>query len=392
MKVALVHDWLTGMRGGEKVLEALCELFPQVDLYTLVHIKGSVSPIIEDRKIFTSFIQHLPDIERKYRYYLPLMPKAIEQFDLSKYELVVSSSHCVAKGVKAGEKTLHICYCHTPMRYIWDMYDEYFGDAKIHIKTLMKILRKYLQRWDIESSKRVSYFIANSKNVQERVRRCYNQDAKIIYPPVDVDFFTPSNSDARGKLYYLIVSAFAPYKRIDLAIEAFNPLRYPLKIIGSGQEAKRLKDMAKENIEFLGWLSNKELKKYYQNCKALIFPTEEDFGIVPVEAQACGTPVIAYGKGGVTETVIPIQNTEHRAQNSELRRKNPQLETLNLPPTGIFFYEQTPKALIEAVRRFETVEDKFDPYEIRKNAERFSIERFKREFKDFVDERIKEFF
>lgn len=334
MKVALVHDWLTGMRGGEKVLEAICELFPQADLYTLLHIKGSVSSIIEKRKIFTSFLQYLPDIERKYRYYLPLMPQAIERVDLSEYDIVISSSHCVAKGVKVKDKTLHICYCHTPMRYIWDMYPIYFKKANIYVRIIMKILRKYLQKWDLKSSTRVNYFIANSENVRKRIQKHYNRESKVIYPPVDTDFFVPSNSRFKSKSYYLIVSAFAPYKKIDLAIEAFNYLRYPLKIIGVGQEEKRLRKIAKKNIEFLGWVSKEELREHYQNCKALIFPGEEDFGIVAVEAQACGTPVIAYGKGGITETVIPIQDHSDS-------------------PTGVFFYEQTPLALIEAVKNLK---------------------------------------
>jgi len=373
MKIALVHDWLTGMRGGEKVLEALCEIFPEADLYTLVYIPGSVSPIIEKRKIFTSFIQFLPDVERRYRYYLPLMPKAIEKFDLAEYDLVISSSHCVAKGVKTSPRSLHICYSHTPMRYVWEMYDEYFGNAKIHIKAVMKVLRKYLQKWDIESSKRVNYFIANSENVRKRIQNHYHRDAEVIYPPVDTDFFTQAkacdykeeitlNSQLSTMNYYLVVSAFAPYKKVNLAIEAFNILGYPLKIIGSGQEEKKLKKLAKNNIEFLGWLANDELRKYYQNCKALIFPTEEDFGIVPVEAQACGKPVIAFGKGGALETVIEEE-------------------------TGIFFSEQTAESLIKAIKQFETL--KFDRNKIRENVLRFDHKIFKKKIQSFIAEKCK---
>jgi len=373
MKIALVHDWLTGMRGGEKVLEALCEIFPEADLYTLVYIPGSVSPIIEKRKIFTSFIQFLPDVERRYRYYLPLMPKAIEKFNLAEYDLVISSSHCVAKGVKTSPRSLHICYSHTPMRYVWEMYDEYFGNAKIHIKAVMKVLRKYLQKWDIESSKRVNYFIANSENVRKRIQNHYHRDAEVIYPPVDTDFFTQAkacdykeeitlNSQLSTMNYYLVVSAFAPYKKVNLAIEAFNILGYPLKIIGSGQEEKKLKKLAKNNIEFLGWLANDELRKYYQNCKALIFPTEEDFGIVPVEAQACGKPVIAFGKGGALETVIEEE-------------------------TGIFFSEQTAESLIKAIKQFETL--KFDRNKIRENVLRFDHKIFKKKIQSFIAEKCK---
>lgn len=377
MKTAIIHDWLTGMRGGEKVLEALCELFPEADLYTLVHIKGSVSSIIENRKISTSFIQRLPDVEKKYRYYLPLMPKAIEQFDLSGYKLVISSSHCVAKGVKVGEKALHICYCHTPMRYIWEMYNQYFGDSKLYIKAIMKLLRRYLQDWDIKSSARVHYFIANSENVQGRIQQHYHRESLVIYPPVKVDSFRPLIIRPQtANAYYLLVSAFAPYKKIDIAIEAFNRLGLPLKIIGTGQDEKRLKSMAGPAIDFLGWRPDEELAAYYASCKALIFPGEEDFGIVPVEAQACGTPVIAYGKGGIMETVVPINGQKSENQN----------------PTGIFFYEQTPEALMEAVKKFEAIEKQFDPSEIRKNAERFSVKRFKEKFKNFTDEKTAAFF
>jgi len=374
MKVALVHDWLTGMRGGEKVLEALCEIFPEADLYTLVYIPGSVSPIIEKRKIFTSFIQFLPDVERRYRYYLPLMPKAIEKFDLSKYDLIISVSHCVAKGVIPKDDTLHICYCLTPMRYVWDMYDAYFGGNKSNLLTrmVMSSIRPYLQRWDKESASRVDYFIADSENVRKRIQNYYHRDAEVIYPPVDTNFFVPdkptSQSETAGRSgnykklgdYYLIVSAFAPYKRVDLAIEAFNQLGYSLKIVGNGQEEKKLKKLAKANIEFLGWLSQDELRKYYQKCKALIFPGEEDFGIVPVEAISCGKPVIAYGKGGALETV-----------------------TLGL--SGIFFYQQTTKALVNVINQFERM--KFDEEKIRNNALRFSREIFKEKIRNFVEEK-----
>lgn len=375
MKVALVHDWLTGMRGGEKVLEVLCEIFPEANLYTLVHIPGSVSSIIEERRIFTSFIQKLSNVEKRYRYYLPLMPKAIEKFDLSEYDLIISVSHCVAKGVIPKDDTLHICYCLTPMRYVWDMYDTYFGKNKSNFltRTAMSLVRPYLQSWDKESTSRVDYFIADSENVRERIQKHYHRDAEVIYPPVDTDFFTQAkacdykeeitlNSQLSTMNYYLIVSAFAPYKKVNLAIEAFNILGYPLKIIGSGQEEKKLKKLAKNNIEFLGWLANDELKKYYQNCKALIFPTEEDFGIVPVEAQACGKPVIAFGKGGALETIIEEE-------------------------TGIFFSEQTAESLIKAIKQFETL--KFDQNKIRENVLRFDHKIFKKKIQSFIAEKCK---
>lgn len=361
MKIAIVHDWLTGMRGGEKVLEALFEIFKEADLYTLVYIPG-VSKIIQDRKIFTSFLQNFPNIEKNYRYYLPLMPLAISRFDLSDYDLVISSSHCVAKGVKIGKNTIHICYCHTPMRYVWDMYELYFGkisNASFLTKLAMKILRRPLQNWDIKTSLNVDYFIANSYNVKERIKRIYKRDSVVIYPPVDTDFFTP-NFEISPLDYYLVVSAFAPYKKIDIVIEAFKIVKVNLKIIGSGQQENYLKALAKgyTNIEFLGWQDNESLKYYYQNAKALIFPTEEDFGIVPVEAQACGTPVIAYKKGGALETVVDGE-------------------------TGIFFEEQTPESIISAIEIFEKME--FDRKKIRENSLKFSKGNFIRNILNFIN-------
>jgi glycosyltransferase involved in cell wall biosynthesis len=363
MKVAIVHDWLTGMRGGEKCLEVFCELFPEATLYTLLHKKGSCSKIIESMDIKTSFLQKFPRIEKDYRNYLFLMPKAIETFNMEGYDLIISSSHCVAKGVKSKPYSLHICYCYTPMRYIWDLYDTYFSAANFCKKIGMGLFRAYLQKWDVESSKRVNFFIAISENVKERIKRIYNRDAAVIYPPVDTDFFTPAEkvNTALENSYYLAVSTLVPYKRIDLAIEAFNVLKLPLKIIGEGPEEKKLRKLANSNIEFLGWVDGDKLKFYYQNCKALIFPGEEDFGIVPVEAQACGKPVIAYKKGGVLETVIEGK-------------------------TGVFFDSQTAESLISAVERFERM--RFDARIIRQNAEKFNRNLFKERIKKFIYEAI----
>lgn len=360
MKVAIVHDWLTGMRGGEKVLESLCELFPKATIFTLIHIKGTVSETIERMNIKTSFLQNMPFVRQYYRYYLPLMPKAVECFDLSKFDLVISSSHCVAKGAKT--EVHHICYCHTPMRYIWEMYDQYFGKQGMSFftKYTMDFVRSYLRRWDVATADRVDYFIANSDNVKGRILQYYKREASVIYPPVNTDFFRPV--DDKGEDYYLIVSAFAPYKRVDLAIETFNILGLSLKVIGTGQEEKKFKKIAKSNIEFLGWKSDIELKNYYGRCKAFIFPTEEDFGITPVEAQATGRPVIAYKKGGALETVI---------------------EGI----TGIFFEEQTVDSLAEAIHRFNTM--RFDKRKIRKHAEKFNREKFKEKIKIYIEEKIK---
>lgn len=355
--IALVHDWLTGMRGGEKVLEVLCELFPDATLFTLVHKNGSASPTIENMKIRKSIIQHLPKSENRYQYYLPLMPFAIEKFNLNEFDLVISSSHAVAKGVRVRKDAIHICYCHTPMRYIWDQYENYFAKGKSNFpaRTAMRIFRNYLQRWDVESSSGVNYFIANSKNVQERIKRIYNRDSEVIYPPVEASRFKVSTSDDG---YFLIVSALVPYKRIDLAVEAFNEIGERLVIVGVGSELEKLKNSAKPNVEFHGWASDEKLADYYADCKALIFPGEEDFGIVPLEAMASGKPVIAFAKGGALETVV-----ENR--------------------TGIFFNEQIKESLIDAVRRFDT--KKLDAGEIHRHALGFDRKIFKDKIQAYIE-------
>src|SRR3989338_5983552 len=344
MKVAIIHDWLTGMRGGEKCLEIFCELFPDADLYTLIHIPGSVSKTIEERNIKTSFIQKIPGVEKHYRSFLPLFPLAIEGFDLKGYDLILSSSHCVAKGIIPPPNAIHISYVHTPMRYVWDSYHHYFGKGRVNWFSgkVISIFAHYLRMWDATSSNRVDYFMANSNHVAKRIEKYYRRKSDVIYPPIDCNKFTLSEIPQSPHFlkggeggFYLIVSAFAPYKRIDIAIEAFNRLGLRLKIIGEGQDEKRLKKFAKSNIEFLGRQHDNTLKEYYSKCKALIFPGEEDFGIVPVEAMASGRPVIAYGKGGALETVIPLN---HKSEEK---------------PTGIFFYEQTPEVLIGAVKYFE---------------------------------------
>lgn len=363
-RVAFVHDWLNGMRGGEKVLEILCELFPQADIYTLFYIPGTVSKKIEAHRIIPSSLSQMPFTKEGYRYYLPLMPKAVEWFDLSRYDLVISSSHCVAKGAAVKKGTLHICYCHTPMRYIWDQFEHYFGKGRSSgsVRFFMNLLLPYLRSWDQKSSQRVDHFIANSQTVQTRIQKYYSRNSTVIVPPVDTDFYTVGERTQDGKeSYYLIVSAFAPYKKVDIAVQAFNETGLPLKIIGKGQEEKRLKKMAKSNIEFLGWKSNDELKSYYQSCMALIFPGEEDFGIVPVEAMACGKPVVAYRKGGATETVIENE-------------------------TGVFFEPQTPKSLSDAVERCKN--QIWDAKKIREYSLKFSVQRFKSELNQFIAQKL----
>jgi glycosyltransferase involved in cell wall biosynthesis len=355
-KVALVHDWLVTMRGGEKVFEVLCELFPNADVFTLVHKRGSGASAIERMKITTSSLQHLPFGVTKYQYYLPLHRKFISEFDLREYDLVISSSHAVAKAVRVNPNGLHICYCHTPMRYIWDQYEQYFGPRRSNVlaRTVMKMLLPSLRRWDVETSKTVHHFITNSENVRKRIQRIYGRNATVIYPPVDVEKFSLSEKD---DCYYLIVSALVPYKRIDLAIETFNRSDERLVIIGNGVEETKLKAIAKKNIEFVDWVSEGELAKYYAGCRALIFPGEEDFGIVPVEAMACGKPVIAYGKGGALESVVD-------------------------GTTGVFFHEQNVVSLEDALRRFAIV--KFHPETIRARAMRFERKRFVEEMREYI--------
>ena len=362
MKVALVQDWLTGMRGGEKCLEVLCELFPDAPIYTLLHNKGAMSPLIESKKIVTSFIDALPKKETAYRSYLPLFPKAIEQFNFSEFDLVISTSHAVAKGAKVRNNALHICYCHTPMRYVWEMYDEYFGAGKAGMATrmAMKMVRPYLQRWDVRTANRVHYYIANSENVRRRIKQYYSMEAAVIFPPVDTERFTLSNTDEG---YYLMVTALVPYKRVDLGIEVFNALGEKLVVVGKGTETEKLKVLAKPNIEFLGWRSDEELAQLYAGCKALIFPGEEDFGIVPLEAMASGKPVIAFGKGGVLETVIDGK-------------------------TGLFFNQQTKESLQHTVEQFHAI--KFNPQEIRTHALQFSRPVYKQKMKEFIDGKVRQ--
>jgi len=355
-RVVLVHDWLTGQRGGEKVLEVLAEIFPHAPIYTLFHFQGSQVDEIEKREIKTSFIQQLPFLRKNYRYYLPLFPLATELFNLCDYDFIISSSHCVVKGVIPHPEALHVCYIHSPMRYTWNQYFSYFSADKLSLfsRLLIPPVVHYLRLWDESTSSRVNCFIANSNNVAKRVERYYRRDAEVIHPPVDAEFFQPGDTQED---YYLIVSALVPYKRIDLAVEAFNQSGVPLKIVGSGPDFKKLKKSAKPNVEFHGSLNPDNLLLAYQRARALILPGEEDFGITSLEAQACGIPVIAYGGGGARESVIPGK-------------------------TGLFFPELKVNSLLAVLDKFKSME--FNKTIIRENAVMFSRQTFKEKLGAFL--------
>jgi len=393
MRIALVHDWLTGMRGGEKCLEVLCRRFPEAQLFTLLHVAGSTSPAIERMQITTSFLQRLPGVRRHYRYLLPLMPAAVERLLVKKIpggvDLVVSFSHAVAKSVEPPPGVPHVCYCFTPMRYAWHRRADYalaagrFRNAPV--SAVRNVLLDWIRQWDHDTSDRVTHFVAASRTVAQRIAESYGRPSRVIYPPVDTQFYTPGERHAeraspagwlgsseaspqdhgRESSHYLCVSALVPYKRIDLAIEACNRLRRRLVVIGSGPERRRLDRLAGPTVELLGWVPGHEIRDHLRRARALLFPGNEDFGIVPVEAHACGTPVVAFGQGGATETVLPADES-HQG-------------------TGLFFDEQTPESLAQAIQRFEAHLDWFDPQLARQQAERFAAERFERELIGYLE-------
>lgn len=352
MKVALVHYWLVGMRGGEKVLEALCQIFPEADIYTHVYNPDSVSALLRKHTIYTSFIQKLPLSRRYYQSYLPLMPLALEQLDLREYDLIISSESGPAKGVLTRPDSLHICYCHSPMRYLWDMYHDYKQQAG-HIKRLlMPILTHYLRSWDQLSANRVDHFIANSSFVAKRIEKAYRRSSSVIHPPVAINSF--SISDQQDD-YYLMVGQLTAYKKPELAVEAFRKNGKRLKIIGNGELLNSLRQQAPANVELLGWQSTDTIKQHYARCRALIFPGTEDFGIVPVEAMASGRPVLAYAAGGA-------------------------LDSIKAGESGLFFQQATADALCALVEEFEASEPQFIAKNIRNWAEQFSEDRFKARF------------
>jgi glycosyltransferase involved in cell wall biosynthesis len=359
IKVALVHDWLTGQRGGEKVLEVFSEIFPDAPIYTLIHFPGSQIEDIENKRIITSFIQKFPFLKKKYRSYLPLYPLAIEMFDLQEYDMIVSSSHCVAKGVITRPDALHISYIHSPMRYVWNHYFSYFSQDKLGIfsRFLIPPVIHKIRLWDSISADRVDHFVANSKTVAKRIEKYYRRSAEVIHPPVDTQFFKPGDKQEN---YFLIVSALVPYKRLELAIEAFNRSEDALKIVGQGPDYKKLKKTAKANIKFLGSLDPIGLLQVYRGARALILPGEEDFGINVLESQACGVPVIAYMRGGATETVIAEK-------------------------TGVFFPELKASSLLAALDKFKHLS--FNKKLIRENALNFSREKFKESISAYLREK-----
>lgn len=364
MKVAIVHDWLPYIGGAEQVIQSILEVFPGAILYTSIYNKRRMGDFFAGTEVRTSFLDKLPFARTKHGLYLSLMPYAFEQFDLRGFDLVLSSSTSCAKGVLTGTRTLHLCYCNTPMRYAWDFYFDYLYQSKNPMRRgLIHLLMHRIRLWDAVSAARVDGFIANSRNVAARIQKHYRRDAEILYPPVRLP--DPQSVPHGHGDYYLVLSRLVPYKRIDLAVEAFNDLKLPLFIAGEGPEEKRLKGMAQDNIRFLGRVSDTEKHRLYAGCKGFVFPGEEDFGITPVEAQGFGKPVIAYGRGGALETVISGR-------------------------TGLFFSQQSPEALRAAVAQAE--QTAFDPAEIMQHAASFSDRVFKQQLLKLIEKKAQEFF
>lgn len=359
MKIAIVHDWLTNMGGAEQVVINFKEVYKEAPIYTTFYNPNKLDDKLKNIEVKTSHLQKKKMVENHKKYF-PLMPMAFEKFDLNEYDVVLSSSSSCAKGVLTKPGSVHICYCHTPMRYAWEKRDEYtLGMGKLK-KKLVEILCHYMRIWDVASSNRIDYFIANSTEVQKRIKKHYKRDSVVINPPVRCNMFNISETDGD---YYLVLSRLVGYKRFDLAVQACSELGKKLVVIGEGPEREKLEKLANENVTFLGRQPDEVVKKYMSECKALLFPGEEDFGIVPVEAQSCGRPVIAYGKGGVLDSVIDGK-------------------------TGIFFKEQTVESLKEAINKFETM--KFDKEEIRKHALEFDESVFQEKIRKFVEEKMQE--
>lgn len=362
MKVAIVHYWLVGMRGGEKVVEALCEMYPQADIFTHVYVPEKVSERLREHRIIPTFINSLPRAAAMYKAYLPLMPLALEQLDLRGYDLVISSESGPAKGVIAPSNAVHVCYCHTPMRYIWNMYHDYRDSAGLLTRMMMPPLSHYLRMWDVASSARVDSFVANSTTVAERIYRYYGADAAVIHPPVDTEAFAIAAPSEIGD-YYLMAGELVSYKRPDLAVRAFNEMKLKLVVIGGGEMLDKIRSLAGPTVTVMGSQPFEVLKQHYARCRALIFPGEEDFGIVPVEAMASGRPVVAFGKGGATETVVE-------------------------GVTGTFFADQSSDAIISAVKRVSELQ--VDPLRIAEHARQFSRDKFLQSMRKHIDDAFRQ--
>ncbi|WP_169764365.1 glycosyltransferase family 4 protein [Campylobacter mucosalis] len=368
MKKALIHDWFSVYAGSEKCIESFTNIWDDFEIYSLIDFLNDDDreKILKGKRANTSFIQNLPFSKTKYRNYLPLFPFAIEQFDLSKYDVILSSSHAVAKSVLTHQNQLHISYIHTPIRYAWDLYHQYLRESNLE-RGFKGFLAKYflhkIRNWDAITANRVDCYVANSKYIAGRIKKIYGKDASVIYPPVDVAKFALKE---KKDDFYLTASRLVPYKKVDLIVDAFLNTDKKLVVIGDGPDMAKIKLKARKNIEILGYQNDDVLMQTMQNAKAFVFAAEEDFGIMPVEAQACGTPVICFGKGGSKETIMDMQ-------------------------TGVHFYEQTTKDIIEAIAKFENNYDKFEPLQIRQNALKFSKERFEREIKEFVEQKYSEF-
>lgn len=353
-KVAIIHDWLVNYGGAERVVEAILEIYPDADIYTLVYDE-KMSRFFKKDRIKTTFIQKIPKASKIYPKLLPLMPWAFEELDLTEYDLVISSSSCCSKGVITSPNTKHISYIHSPMRYIWDLYHDYKKRSGVITKIFMQLFSKSLREWDYISSQRIDIILANSNYVSKRIKKYWNRDSKVIYPPVNIEKLGPNYKEPED--FYVVFSRFVAYKRIDLAIEACKKIGRKLVVIGDGEQREYLKKLANKDIIFTGRIGDEEVKDYLQRCKALIFCAEEDFGIIPLEAQACGRPVIAYGKGGALETIVVNE-------------------------TGLFFKEQKIEEVIKIIYEFEKLE--WDSKKIFEHAMKFSKERFKKEIKEII--------
>jgi len=359
LKVALVHDWLNGMRGGEKVLENLCELFPQAPIFTLHSELGKISETITRHPLRHSFIQHLPFKKNLYRWYLPLFPWAVKRFSFENFDLILSTSHCAAKNIVAPSNIPHLCYCFSPMRYLWELQDDYFGKNSLKQRLLSPVM-KQIKKWDFDGAKRVSQFIAISKTISERIQKCYERDSLIIFPPNEIPFCPEKNKED----YLLVLSALVPYKRIEQTIEACNLLKIPLKIAGTGPEEAKLRKLAGPQTQFLGWVTESQKRDLLRKARALLFPGYEDFGIVPLEAMSFATPVIGYGKGGLSETVV----------NGK---------------TGILYPTQSSSELVNSIKALETT--RFQEQDFQKALSPFSPEIFKQKMRTAIQNVLEDF-